>query len=303
MEANLSEEARWASGLASRLRLIQANFADDPSSVRQGYLVEEIERALKTVSPTRRRAYLDSLAERFPAWEGVRSTAQSDVQVRSALLTPEEMVAGLIELAPTLSPEARASFASQLAAAGLVIKETSTPGLELTPEIHKKLGLPPGKPLQIERSVKLLVITAELALALDQLAWALWRQLAPKSAVRKEAEFNRLIGPYLAGDAEVSTTQLTQVVEKTRRLIAGLIGAVGRAGASYAKRYSARLSPEVLEDWAKMEKKFTESLEAACWRKFLQQAKEHASEPAIENEIQEAIAKTAENLILGRSAG
>jgi hypothetical protein len=51
-----------------------------------------------------------------------------------------------------------------------------------------------------------------------------------------------------------------------------------------------------------MEKKFTESLEAACWRKFVQHAKEHASEPAIEHEIQEAIAKAAENLILGRIA-
>lgn len=303
MESYLSEEALWASGLASRLRLIQANFADDPSSVRQGYLVEEIERALKPVSPTRRRIYLDSLAERFPAWEGLRSAARSDVKVRSALLTPEEMVAGLIELAPTLSPEARASFASQLQAVGLVVKETSSPALELPAEIQKKLGLPPGKPLQVERAVKLLAITAELTLALDQLAWALWKQLAPKSAVRKEVEINRLMAAYLAGDTEVSTPQLTQAVEKTRRLIAGLIGAVGRAGASYAKKYVSRLSPEVIEDWARMEKKFTESLEAACWRKFVQQAKEHASEPAIENEIQEAIARTAENLILGRSSG
>ena len=71
MESHLSEEALWASGLASRLRLIQANFADDPSSVRQGYLLEEIERALKPVSPTRRKNYLDSLAERFPARQSV----------------------------------------------------------------------------------------------------------------------------------------------------------------------------------------------------------------------------------------
>ena len=52
-----------------------------------------------------------------------------------------------------------------------------------------------------------------------------------------------------------------------------------------------------------MEKKWNESVEAACWRKFVQQAKEHASEPAIEHEIQEAIAKAAENLILGRVGG
>jgi len=303
MESHLSEESLWASGLASRLRLLQANFADDPSSLRQGYITEEIERALKTVSPTRRTAYLGSLAERFPAWEGLRSAARSDVNVGAAPLTPEELIARLVELAPTLSPEARTAFATQLQAAGLSIKESANAFLELPPELQKKLNLPAGKPLQLERAVKLLVITAELALALDQLAWALWKQLAPKSAIRKEAEFNRLAGSYLAGDTEVSTAQLVQPVEKTRRLIAGLLGAVGRAGSSYAKKYVACLSPEVIEDWAKMEKKWNESIEAACWRKFLQQAKEHASEPAIEHEIQEAIAKAAENLILGRAAG
>jgi hypothetical protein len=303
MESYLSEEALWASGLAARLRLIQANFADDPSSVRQGYITEEIERALKPVSPTRRKLHLDSLAERFPAWEGVRSTADSDVKAGNAPLRPEELVASLVQLAPTLSPEARAAFAAQLQAVGLSTKESADAFLELPPELQKKLGLPAGKRLQLERAVKLLVVTTDLALVLEQLAWALWKQLAPKSAIRKEAELSRLAGSYLAGDAEVSTAQLTQPVEKTRRLIAGLLGAVGRAGSSYAKKYVTRLSPEVIEDWAKMEKKWNESLETACWRKFVQQAKEHASEPAIEHEIQEAISKAAENLILGRVAG
>jgi len=304
MDSYLSEEALWANGLAARLKLIQANFADDPASVRQGYITEEIERALKPVSPTRRKIYLDCLADRFPAWEGIRSTAESDVKaVAAAPMRPEELVASLVQLAPTLSPENRAAFAAQLQAVGLTVKESADAYLELPPEVQKKLGLAPGKKLQLERAVKLLAITTELALVLEQLAWALWKQLAPKSSIRKETELSKLAGSYLAGDAEVSTAQLAQPVEKTRRLIAGLLGAVGRAGSSYAKKYVTRLSPEVIEDWAKMEKKWNESLESACWRKFVQQAKEHASEPAIENEIQEAISKSAENLILGRVAG
>ena len=256
MESYLSEEALWASGVAARLKLIQANFADDPSSVRQGYITEEIERALKPVSPTRRKAFLDCLAERFPAWEGVRSTAESDLKVGSAPLQPEELVAKLVELAPTLSPEARAAFAGQLQSVGLSIKESADAFLELPPELQKKLGLAAGKRLQLERAIKLLAITADLAVVLDQLAWALWKQVAPKSAIRKESELSRLSGSYLAGDAEISTAQLSQPVEKTRRLIAGLLGAIGRAGSSYAKKYVTRLSPEVIEDWAKMEKKW-----------------------------------------------
>jgi hypothetical protein len=303
MESRLSEEALWASGLASRLRLIQANFADDPSSVRKGYIVEEIERALKPISPTRRKNYLESLAERFPAWEGVRSTASSDAKVGAAPLPAEELVARLVGLAPALSPEARKAFASQLQAVDLCPKPQSHESLlELPPDLQKKLGLPSGKPLQLERAVKLLVITMELTLALDQLAWALWRQLAPKSVIRKEVEFNRLAGTYLAGDAEVSTAQLAQPIEKTRRLITGLLNAVGLAGSAYAKEYVKRLSPEQIEDWAKMEKSPFQTLESACWKKFVQQAREHASERAVEHDIQEAIVKAAGDIIQGRRA-
>jgi hypothetical protein len=303
MDANVSEDSFWASGLAARLRLIQSNFADDPSDVRQGYVVEEIERALKPLPPARRRPCLDSLAERFPSWEGNRSAPQSDTTIASVPLTAEDLVARLVEIAPTLSPEARTAFAGQLQAVGLSIKEPANAAIEIPPELQKKLALTPGKPLSLERAVKLLVITTELAMALDQLAWALWKQLAPKSSIRKETELNRLAGAYLAGDPDVSTAQVTQPAEKTRRLIAGLLGAVGRAGSVYAKKYVTRLSPEILEDCAKMEKKWNESIESACWRKFVQQAREHASEAAIENEIQEAIAKAAENLILGRVSG
>ena len=43
-----------------------------------------------------------------------------------------------------------------------------------------------------------------------------------------------------------------------------------------------------------------ESLEQAAWKKYVEHAKEHGTEPAIENEIQEAIVKAAENLMMGR---
>src|SRR2546429_9630985 len=121
---HLSEESLWASRLASRLRLIIASCAEDSSSVRRGYLTEEIERELKQVSPTRRKAYLDSLVERFPSWEGGRTTAASQVETGATPLTPEQLVGRLVELAPTLSPETRADFARQLHTVGLSLKES-----------------------------------------------------------------------------------------------------------------------------------------------------------------------------------
>jgi|SoiMethySBSTD1v2_1073268.scaffolds.fasta_scaffold529240_1 hypothetical protein len=293
---HLSEESVWASRMAARLRLIIASCAEDPAPTRRTYLVEEIERELKQVSPTRRKAYLDSLVERFPSWEGNRSTAVSQVKTGATPLTPEELVARLVELGPTLSPEARTAFAQQLHGAGLSLKESANAFLDLPPELMKKLGIAQGRQLQLERAVKMLIITAELGLTLDQVAWAIWKQIGTKSAIRKESDIAKLAGPYLAGDVEVSTTQLNQAVEKTRRLIAALLGAVARAGVAYAKAYSTNLAPDVIEDWAKLEKKWNESVETAAWKKFKQLAAEHASEPAIEHQIQEAIAKEAEIL-------
>src|SRR5258708_8537360 len=66
MESYLAEESLWASGLASRLRLIQTNFADDSPATRQNYIAEEIDRALKAGFPSKRKSYLAALAERFP---------------------------------------------------------------------------------------------------------------------------------------------------------------------------------------------------------------------------------------------
>jgi hypothetical protein len=305
MGSYLSEEALWASGLASRLRLVQANFADDQASTRQNFIAEEIERALKGVAPSKRKIYLNALSEKFPAWQqSTASPAPANIQQAAVSEeTPEAMLQKLLAVASSLTPETKAEFSRKLQQAGLAPAQASGGSLtELPPELQKKLGIPPGKQLDSERALKMLVALSELTLALDQLVWALWRQMAPKSNFRKEAEFGKLAGPYLGGDAEVSTQLLIQPLERTRKLIAGLLGAVGRASSTYAKKHTARFAPEVIEDWAKIEKKWSESLEQVCWRKYVQHAKEHATEPAIENEIQEAITKAAENLIMGRAA-
>jgi hypothetical protein len=302
MDSYLTEEALWASSVASRLKLLQANLADDVPATRQAYLTEEIDRALKNVVPAKRKLYLQALAERFPAWEAAQAAPVAAPPPVAIPEAPSELLARFIQVASTLPPETKSEFVKQLQQAGLAPRESGTPTIELSPEAQKKVGLPPGAALQVERAVKLLVVESEAVLALDQLAWTLWKQLAPRSAIRKDVEMARLSGQYLSGDPEVSTQQLIQALEKTRRLIAGLMGAVGRAGNTYAKKLVSRLSPEVIQDLAKMEKKWAESVEQASWRAYERLAQEHLSEPAIENGIQEAMVKVAEDLMTGRSA-
>jgi hypothetical protein len=301
MDSYLTEEALWASGLASRLKLLQANFADDAPATRQNYITEEIDRALKTVVPAKRKLHLQALAERFPAWQAAQAAPVPAPATSTAPEAPSELLARFIQVMSTLPPETKAEFVKQSQDAGLVPKESGGAFMELAADAQKKVGLPPNVPLNVERAIKLLVVETEAVLALDQLGWTLWKQMAPKSAIRKDVEMSKLSGQYLAGDSEVSTQQLVQALEKMRRLVAGLMGAVGRAGNTYAKKQVARLSPEVIEDLARIERKWTDSVEQTAWRIFVRLAKEHLSEPAIENGIQEAMVKVAEDLMTGRS--
>jgi len=302
MDSYLTEEALWASGLASRLKLLQANFADDAPATRQTYLTEEIDRAIKNVVPAKRKTYLQALAERFPAWQAAQAAPVAPTPEVTPSESPSELLARFIQVMSSLSSDAKTDFLRQLQEAGLVPRDTGGGAfIELAPDAQKKVGLPPNVPINVERAVKLLVVESEALLALDQLGWTLWKQMASKSAIRKDVEMSKLSGQYLAGDSEVSTQQLIQALEKTRRLIAGLMGAVGRAGNIYAKKQVARLSPEAIEDLAKMEKKFMDSVEVTAWRIYVRLAKEHLSEPAIENGIQEAMVKVAEDLMTGRA--
>ena len=305
MESHLTEESLWATGLAARLRLIQANFADDPPATRQSYISDEIERALKDVVPSKRPLYLGALSERFPAWQTVGSTAPEPGAPPSPGLpeTPEALLGRLLETVPTLSPEVREDFVKRLRVAGLVSGPAAEFPIEIPPEYQKKLGLPPGKALNPERAIKLLAAMSDLTLAMDQLVWALWKQIAPQSNVRKEGELGKLTGPYLVGDTEVSTQQLVQIIERTRKMIASLLGAIGRGSSNYARKHVAQFAPEVIEDLARIEKKAWEGLESVSWKKYVQLAKEYATEPVIDNEIQKVIAKAAENLMMGRAGG
>jgi hypothetical protein len=302
MELHLSEESLWARALAARLRVLQANFADDDPATRQEYIVEEIERALKGTVPEKRKALLAALSDRFPSFQVAvvtrDSQAPSPVSIPAA---PEDLLDSLIKALPGLSNEQRAEFAAKLKAAGLTaLAEPSGANLEAPPELVKRLGLTADQTLNPPRSGKALALLMDMVLTMDQLVWTLWKQIAPKSTVRREADLIKLSGQYLTGSQEVSTAQVTQALERTRKMVAGLLGAVGRAGATFARERTRLFDPNAIRADAQAEKKWNESMEFACWRKYEQLCKEYGAEPMIEKSIQEAVAKAAENLIMGR---
>jgi hypothetical protein len=302
-ESHLSETALWANGLAARLKVLQANLADDDAATREGFIVDEINRALKGCVPEKRKILLDALAEQFPSWQSSSPVAPPAVAapVPSEPETPETLLKRLIESVPNLSAGQREEFTRQLKQAGLELAGGGGgTAFEIPPDLQKRLGLTAAKAANAERAAKSLAMLFDMVVTLDQLVWTLWKQIAGKSMVRKEADFGKLSADYLSGGTEVSSAQLQQSLERTRKLIAGLLGAIGRAGAAYARDRARLFDPGAIEADARAEKKWNESLEFACWRKYVQLQKEYGSEATVEKSIQEAMAKAAENLILGR---
>jgi hypothetical protein len=216
--------------------------------------------------------------------------------VAAAPLTPAELVDQLLGRLQELSGADRARLVAELQPE-LAAAATGT----FHAELWKKLGVAPEKSPSSERAWRVLGNLLEFFTALDQLGWTLWKNSGVKSAFWKEADLGRLVGPYLAGDHEVSGEQIRQAVERTRRLIAAILGAPGRAASDVANRQANRLSPEAIEVAARGEKRALESLDAACWREYKQRFTSGGSASHLEAAIQTALAQAAEDLIGGRT--
>jgi len=189
-------------------------------------------------------------------------------------------------------------LAQKLKALGLFVSPNR--GIELPLELLGKLGLTPKETLDEERLIKLFTALLEMVVTLDHLIWNVWKNVAPKSSVRREQGGDnprRTIGRYLGGDREVATLQITQMLEKTRQLTAGLLSAIGPAGEIFARKHLERFAPEKIR--AGVESKspgFISNVELKCWRRYVELAAD-LSGHAVEMQIVDGIVAYTEELI------
>jgi hypothetical protein len=192
----------------------------------------------------------------------------------------------------------------QFAAAGLL--PASNGATEISEELKERLQkLAPGKRLDQARALRILDVLIEFAWSLDQLVWEVWKNIAPRSIIRHESgkhdDFRKTLGPYLTGDSEVSTEEVKQLVNKTRKLVSGLMAAMGTVGEIHSQKFLKRLSPDAIRRQALAEPGVFESIEKKCWRKYTAVFAE-MNEAAVEREILDAIKKYTEKLVLGAEA-
>ena len=300
-----SEASSWAQQVATRLWVLQSSFADDPPDQRKQYLVEEIKSSLQGVVVSKWPNYLNALAQRFPGPERIDAAPANAVPAPSEPVekTIEELVEELLTRATELSKEAKSRLAARMKSVGLTVEPDRS--LSLPPELLGKLGLTPDQPLDEERLCKLLAALLELVVALDQVAWNLWKSIAPQSVVRRDTgeTSRRVFGRYLAGDREVATLQITQMLERTRQLLAGLLSAIGPAGETYARNHLETFAPEKIRVTVEAGSAgFLSNMEQKCWRRYVALANE-LNGPAVEKQIVGAIVRYTEQIVLGSKRG
>lgn len=291
---------------ANRMRLVQADFADQGGDARREYLNEELERAMAGVVPEERQAFLQELMEEFPSWDSrvevqlrKEETTERTLTDQRELQDPNFLVARLISMAPKLSEQERKVLVQRLREAGLATLSQASWTEESAESLRKNVRMAPTDAIDPTRSIELLAMLTELAAKLDQLVWSSWKRIAPKSTIRRGTNLQPMLQSFLTGSEDTPRGQVAADLEKLRQLIASLVSAVGQAGRQFAGRHLAKFAPIEIEALASMEGGgFLVSKEVKCWRKYVELAGT-LNEAAIENEIMETIANYAESLMKG----
>ena len=282
--------------------MLQTSFANDPPDTRRDFLLEEIERSLKGVVESRWAEYLGALTDRFPGPERMETGLYDSAPAPSqpAKKTAQELAEELLDRVNELPKEIKVELADRFRP--FDPQTLAGRSLNLSPELRGKLGLTPDQPLDDERLNKLFTALLEMVVVLDNLTWNLWKTIAPKSVVRRESSdgLRRTVGRYLAGDREVATLQITQMLEKTRQLLAGLLSAIGPAGETYARHHMETFAPEKIRAAVEAASPgFLTNVEQKSWRRYLTLAGE-LSGLAVEKQIVDTIVTYTEEVILGR---
>ena len=297
----------WVARVAGRLRLLGANLQDESPATRQNFLTDELKLELDAVPVVQRNDYLSALRSVFPIGElGGTVEPATTHQAAPAVdeLPLQVIVDELVTRSAYLSADERSELVRRLENCGLILPQQLSSNLEELPEeLAKRLSLPVGERVNSRHAFLVLSKLVSIVLDLEQLVWVVWKTLSPRSRIRRESlsggsEVGRNIGRYLTGDNSVPLADVVEPLERSRQLIAGLLGAIGPVGSNFARKFSQRFSPDDIRKHVRHDKKgFLKGLEVKCWEHYELMASD-LTEDQVEHEIHDAITKFAESLII-----
>ncbi|MHC4583111.1 MAG: hypothetical protein ACYS3N_01195 [Planctomycetota bacterium] len=306
MPANNKKIENHVLETANRLHLIQVDFADESEQARMDYLCEEIERALKIVLPEERNEFLQRLQERFPIGNIATLPMLKEQEDKSISVTDKTklqdvdfLVHSLLEIFPKLPANQKESITKRLQQIGSDSQVRVNYSDESIGKLRNKLQLGDKPDFDTDRLAELIVLLANFVYKLEPLVWNTWRQLSPRSSIRRSSELKKTIGQFLSNDSNISQEHVENELKELQQLTAAVITAIGRVGSQFAKHHLAKFSPSEISSLVKMEhRSVLVSHEVKCWRKFLELS-DTLNEDSIEMEITKAIVNYVESLVKG----
>ncbi|MBC8471937.1 MAG: hypothetical protein H8D56_20955 [Planctomycetes bacterium] len=306
MPANNKEMEIYVLETANRLHLIQVDFADESEQTRMDYLCEEIERALKKVLPEEKNEFLQSLQEKFPIGNiatlpMLKEREDKDISVTDQTRRQDAdfLVHSLLEIFPILPADQKESITKKLQEMGSESPVRVNYSDESIEKLRTKLQLGDEPDFDTDRLAELIVLLANFVYKLEPLVWNTWRQLSPRSSIRRSGDLKKAMGQFLSNDSNISQENVENELKELQQLTAAVITAIGRVGSQFAKHHLARFSPSEISSLVKMEhRSVLVSHEVKCWRKFLELA-DTLNEDSIDTEITKAIVNYVESLMKG----
>lgn len=289
---------------ANRLRLIQADLADEPAAARRAHLNDEVRAALEKVAPGERNAFLDAVEERFPAWEGGRvvSGAGEGTLVSATDMVefndPGFLLRQLLKASESMTPEQKREAGERLAAAGIAPEGVGAAPAEAVARAKAAMQIPAEASADLGRMLEASALLAEQVVLLDTLVWKIWRQMAPESAHRSRGAIGQTLASYVSGSGETGRGQVAEELERFRQLTAAVMSSVGKLGGTVYAQLS-QMSPHNVESMSKAEKKWNESVEIAAWRKYKELAGK-LDQAKVESDVLRALSQTVEDIIRPR---
>lgn len=303
------DQSRKVMALASRLRLVQAELADERSEVRQEQLDGEIERVLAVIQPAEREEFLRELMRSFPGGNGevVKAGAPAPA-VQSGPSLPKDPAAlaefvtdALLKNWGSLGVEQKKALTAKLTQGGVVAPSAGGGGGTLPENVVRdlrgKLQLGSTESPDAARVSELAAMTVDFVMGVDRLVWGMWsRKISPMSAIRSTGPMQRFMREYVTGkiDPLQSGTgggpagDMRRLLEMT----VAVVSALGQAGTSFGDRFVSQYSPGAIEETVG-EGGFRNK-DAECWKIYKASAAK-LDRGSIDAEITQSIARFVED--------
>lgn len=313
-----TERAKKVAAVAARLRIVQAELADEPADQRQEHLGDEVQRALGGMSPDEQKAFLGELMSHFPTFDegsakadaaAADSTRPLLAALEGQLRDPKALCDRLIEAMGPLPDAQKQAIRDKLAAAGLVETRTvAGPAPAAAPSgggevseagsraLRLKLKLGDKDPVDTGRVYELSAVLSDCVMRLDRVVWQAWSSMAPHSNVKRREMIERVAGQMAMGRPEVQAAQVSAEVERLQKLSLAIIASVSKSGSIYAQRWNERFSVDAVKRAAQPRKKLAESFDTTCWKVYSELA-QNMDTNAIAQEITGAIVENVEKLM------